>query len=210
MATAQDQTRTSSPPRHEAFLEEQLGRARRRIRTFDLAAGVLGFLAGTLLFGLAMIGFDLAFDLSGTARLLALAGYGLAATAYVAFFIVWPLVRSVNPYYAALRVEGTVPGAKNSIINWLDLRSRKLAPAIRNAVSNRAAHDVAHGQAHAHGQAQAESGSRISQNPRFCKIGGFLPKAAHAFHKSQSFVKHSVRNSNRSVRSQRVRKHLRT
>lgn len=157
MATAQDQTRTSSPPRHEAFLEEQLGRARRRIRTFDLAAGVLGFLAGTLLFGLAMIGFDLAFDLSGTARLLALAGYGLAATAYVAFFIVWPLVRSVNPYYAALRVEGTVPGAKNSIINWLDLRSRKLAPAIRNAVSNRAAHDVAQADLD-----QAISGKRVA------------------------------------------------
>lgn len=157
MATAQDQSRPLAPSKHEALVEAQLDRVLRRIRFFDVTAGLLGFAAGTLVYGLAMMLADRAWELSTATRLLALGGYGLAAAAYLVRFFVWPLVRPVNPYYAAVQVEHVIPGAKNSIINWLDLRARKLPPAIRSAVGARAARDV--------GQAdidQAISGRRVT------------------------------------------------
>src|SRR5207244_1411075 len=50
--------------------------------------------------------------------------------------------RRVNPYYAARQLEQSLPDAKNSIINWLDLRDEKLPPAIRSALGVRAAKDL--------------------------------------------------------------------
>ena len=40
-----------------------------------------------------------------------------------------PFRLRVNPYYAAKHVEETLPDAKNSIVNWLDLHDASLPPA---------------------------------------------------------------------------------
>jgi hypothetical protein len=142
MATVQDPVH-SSPPKHEAFVESQLSRARRRIRLFDTTAALLGFVAGSLVFMLVMVLIDSKLVLPSLVRQIACGAYALLALAYLGYTVVRPLLQTVNPYFAALRVEQAVPGAKNSVVNWLDLRERLLPPAIRGAVSARAARDVA-------------------------------------------------------------------
>ncbi len=52
------------------------------------------------------------------------------------------LYRRINPYYAARQLEETLPDAKNSVINWLDLKNQALPGAIRNAVGQRAAREL--------------------------------------------------------------------
>jgi len=145
MATVQPPPAASSaaaPPKHELFVEEQLRHARRRIRNLDLLAASLGFLVGTLVYGLGMILLDRWLNLPSLIRQVALGVYVVGAAAYILFAMVRPLMRQINPYYAARKVEQFVPGAKNSVINWLDLRDRKLPPAIRGAVGQRAARDL--------------------------------------------------------------------
>ena len=44
-----------APGKSETYVEQNLGRARLRIRLLDLAAGGLGFLALTLAYGLLMV-----------------------------------------------------------------------------------------------------------------------------------------------------------
>jgi len=144
MATVQEQTRPSPPSKHEAYVEQQLRRARQRIRLLDTTAALVGLIIGTLAYGLGIIVLDRWLDLSPMVRQWALLGYLVAAAVYLGVALVWPLCRHVNPYYAAIRVEQTVPGAKNSIINWLDLHDQKLPGAIRSAVGARAAKDVSH------------------------------------------------------------------
>ena len=53
------------------------------------------------------------------------------------------MCRRINPYYAARRIETTIPEAKNSVVNYLDLRAEPIAPAFRNAISSQAARDLA-------------------------------------------------------------------
>jgi hypothetical protein len=143
MATLRDPVKPEPVAKYEAFVEEKLTRARSRIRLLDFGAGLLGFLAGTMLFALVMGVLDRWFQFSVTYRQFALAVYGVAALAYLAAFVIWPMIRRLNPYYAARQVEHVLPGAKNSVINWLDLRHETMPSAFRGAVSHRAAKDIA-------------------------------------------------------------------
>ncbi len=143
MATLRDPVKPEPVAKYEAFVEEKLTQARGRIRMLDLAAGLLGLLAGTMIFALVMGWLDRWFQFSVAVRQFALAVYGLAALTYLAMFVIWPMVRRLNPYYAARQVEQVLPGAKNSVINWLDLRHETMSSAIRGAVSHRAAKDIA-------------------------------------------------------------------
>ncbi len=77
------------------------------------------------------------------ARQAIFAGYALGSAVYLLIYLVRPLCYRVNPYYAARQVERTVPGSKNSIVNWLDLRPRELPAGLRAALSQRAAQDLA-------------------------------------------------------------------
>src|SRR5262249_54662254 len=128
----------------EALFEQQLRRAVGRVRFLDVMAALLGLAAGTLLYALLVIGLDRWIILSAGARQAALILYLLLAAVYVGYCIVRPMLRMVNPYYAAKRLEETIPEAKNSVVNWLDLRDQELPGAIRTAVGQRAAQDAMH------------------------------------------------------------------
>src|SRR5438445_7708795 len=143
MATLRDPVKPEPVAKYEAFVEEKLTQARGRIRMLDLAAGLLGLLAGTMVFALVIGMLDRWFQFSVGVRQFALAVYGVAALAYLAAFVIWPMVRRLNPYYAARQVEQVLPSAKNSVINWLDLRHETMPSAFRGAVSHRAAKDIA-------------------------------------------------------------------
>src|SRR5260370_4461327 len=142
MATLRDPVKPETVAKYEAFVEEKLTQARGRIRMLDLAAGLLGLLAGTMVFALVMGWVDRWLQFSVAVRQFALAAYGLAALTYLAMFVIWPMVRRLNPYYAARQVEQVLPGAKNSVINWLDLRHETMSSAIRGALSHRPANDI--------------------------------------------------------------------
>lgn len=142
MATDTRAGKGSAPAKYDAFVSAQLARAESRIRTLDLAAALLGFVAATLAFAVLMAVLDSRWNLSASARQTALWLYGIGAAGYLFFLVLLPLRRRINPYYAARKVEATVPGAKNSVINWVDLHDQKLPSAIRGAVGERAARDV--------------------------------------------------------------------
>ncbi|HMF13863.1 MAG TPA: hypothetical protein VKE94_16210, partial [Gemmataceae bacterium] len=143
MATDLAEVKSAPAPRYEAVFEQQLTRAVGRVRFLDVTAALLGLGASTLLYALIVLGLDRWLVLTAPVRQAALILYVLVAGAYLGFFLVRPLIRRVNPYYAAKRLELTLPEAKNSVVNWLDLRGQELPGAIRTAVGQRAAHDVA-------------------------------------------------------------------
>src|SRR5262245_1559831 len=124
MATVQD--RAAPAARHDAAIEAQLARARRRIRGLDLAVAGLGLAALTLAYALTVTLLDRSLGLSATTRQIAFVSYLLTAAVYVGFLLVRPLLRPINPYFAARQIEQTIPGAKNSVINWLDLHDEPL------------------------------------------------------------------------------------
>src|SRR5262245_272481 len=142
MATDLQPAASTTLPKHEAYVEKQLGLARRRIRMLDLAAAALGFFILTLGYALVMVLLDRAVQLPSGARQLAFGGYLLAALGYLGWAVVLPLLRQVNPYFAARELERTLPGAKNSLVNWLDLRRQALSPAVQTALGQRAARDL--------------------------------------------------------------------
>jgi hypothetical protein len=137
--------RTAPPTatRAGAVVSNALGQTERRIRVIDLLAAGLGFVAGTCVYAAVTIGVDRVIALPEAVRQFLFIGYAVCAAAYVAFFVVRPLSRRINPYFAAREVERTLPGAKNSVINWVDLHGRPLAPAILDMVGRRAAKDLA-------------------------------------------------------------------
>jgi hypothetical protein len=144
MATDLGRAKSSAAGRYDTFVAAQLARAERRVRALDLAAGLLGFAAGTLAFAVLMVLLDRQFVLSLSARKTALFLYALGAAAYLWLAVLRPLRRRVNPYYAARQVERTLASAKNSLVNWVDLHDEPLPATIRGAVGQRAAKDLAH------------------------------------------------------------------
>jgi hypothetical protein len=128
--------------KHEAFVEAQLRKVRHRIRLYDLATALLGFVFLTLLAVLGIVLWDRLLGMASGTRLLVWGGYGVLALVYLALTVVRPLLRPINPYFAARQVEQTLPNAKNSVINWLDLRQRRLPPAIHQSLGYRAAKDL--------------------------------------------------------------------
>src|SRR5262245_34337656 len=142
MATVQEPTRAAG--RHESFVAAQIDRATRRIRGHDLGIATLGLVAGALAYTLVMILLDRWLVLPAIVRQVACGLVIAAGIAYSAIVLSRPFRRTINPFYAARQVERTIPGAKNSVVNWLDLHDRNLPPAIRQALTHKAATDLDH------------------------------------------------------------------
>jgi hypothetical protein len=148
MATDLGHTRAAPTAKYEAFVEQQLTRANRRVRVFDVLSACLGFLLISVSYFLVMLLCDLVaigdrrLELNPLFRQVSFLVYVVAGFGYLAYFLVVPLTRRVNPYYAARRVEQLVPNAKNSVVNWLDLHGENLPAAIRGALGQRAAKDL--------------------------------------------------------------------
>jgi hypothetical protein len=144
MATDLGRAKSKAASKHDAFVASQLRQAEKRIRMLDLSAGLLGLAALSLAYILAGVLCDSKLLLSQHARQLSLYAYLAGAAGYLFFVVVRPLRLRVNPYYAARQVEQQLPQAKNSIVNWVDLHEQPLPPAIRGALGQRAAKDLAH------------------------------------------------------------------
>ncbi len=126
-------------PRYRVALEQELERAKGRVRKIDCLSAGVTLLIGALAYGLVMIVLDHWLNFSDTTRQILLGCFGVAAVGYLIYALVLPLRRQVNPYYAARALEKTLPESKNALVNWLDLRNEPLPPVIRDAVQMRAA-----------------------------------------------------------------------
>jgi hypothetical protein len=144
MATNLGRVKSTAASKYDAFVASQLKQAETRIRMLDLSAGLLGFATLSLAYILGMILCDSQLLLTQHARQLSLYAFLAAVAVYLFLVVLRPLRLRVNPYYAARQVEQQLPHAKNSIINWVDLHEQPLPPAIRSALGQHAAKDLAH------------------------------------------------------------------
>lgn len=126
-----------SPTKAESYLDRQIKGLCARIRRADvfgciltLALAVSGY---ALLMGLIDVfagdaGWLPAFRWCSYAAFVGVLGFLLVRTARCMF-------RRINPYYVARQLEHSLPDAKNSLINWLDLREENLPGAFRKNLS---------------------------------------------------------------------------
>lgn len=123
-------------------VDRQLAQATRRIRFQDLFFGALLLALVTLGYLATMITLDRLMEMPGWARQIAFVGL-LAVLGWIAYrWIFRPLQRRLNPLYAAKQIEATVDNAKNSIVNWVDLRDRNLPDSIQKMLGVRAARQL--------------------------------------------------------------------
>src|SRR5262245_58862287 len=141
MASVQEPVKQAGT-RHERFVQDQISQATRRVRMLDVMAAGLGLTIGVLAFGLPMILIDRWLQLPSLARQAAFLIFAAVALTYTWFVLLRPFRKRINPYYAAKQVEQTIPDAKNSLVNWLDLHDENLPPSVRDAIGQRAAEDL--------------------------------------------------------------------
>ena len=127
----------------EHYIDDQIRRTRRALKLVDLAAGLITLAIGLLAFvllaavldhwvvpgGLNTAGRGLVFGL----MLLAVAWYGWRQ------FV--PLLRSINPVYAAHTIERSTPSLKNSLLNLLMFRTHRqqMSTRVYHALEQQAA-----------------------------------------------------------------------
>jgi hypothetical protein len=149
--TVAPQTTSEGPPlaptRYATFIEGRIHYTRRQVKTVDIATTLMVLAASTLAFLLAVAVLDqwvVHGGLPFSARLLLWLA-GLAAVgAYFWRQVLPPLVHRVNPIYAAQTIEQNRPSLKNSLINFLLLRSHReeVLPVVYRALEQRAAVDL--------------------------------------------------------------------
>lgn len=134
---------------YERFIAAQIRKTRGQVKGVEIAGAVLRLLVGALVYLLAVALVDhwvLAEGLGMWGRLGALALFVIGVGAYIALFVAPLIARRVNPIYAAHTIEQHQPTLKNSLVNFLLLRGsrRELAPAVYQAIEQRAASDLSH------------------------------------------------------------------
>ena len=111
----------------EGYIDQQIRRTRRSLKLLDLAAGTLTLLIGLLAFVLVGALIDhwiVPGGLSDGGRL-ALFGLMLAGVAWYGWRQFVPLLKPINPVYAAQTIERNTPTLKNSLLNLLLFRSHR-------------------------------------------------------------------------------------
>jgi hypothetical protein len=131
--------------KQEEFVEKQIAQARSRIRTLDYFTAGLTLLIGTFAFALAVLLVDRYVETPAGSGWAVIGLYILGAAGYLYWAILRPSRRHINPYYAACKVEQTIPDAKNSVINYVDLKDDERVPgSVKTAIGVKAARDLKH------------------------------------------------------------------
>jgi hypothetical protein len=145
--THQQDASQPSPVRYEDFIQQRLHYTRRQVKVVDVASGLMILAVGTLAFLLGVAVLDhwvIDHGLGFFSRLLLwLAWVGVAGT-YFWLYVLPPLLRRINPIFAAHTIEQSQPSLKNSLINFLLLRGHRqeVPTAVYQAIEHRAAADL--------------------------------------------------------------------
>jgi hypothetical protein len=124
-----------------------LEQTRHQVRLADVASSLMLLAAGSLIFFLAVALADhwlFSQGLSFLARLGLFCVWIAGAGAFGWRFLLPSLMNRINPVFAAQTIEQTRPTLKNSLINFLMLRShpQDVAPVVYRAMEHRAAADL--------------------------------------------------------------------
>jgi len=126
------------------FIEDQVARARARIKSNDMFRAVLWIITVTLGVLFAEVVLDHFVELPlGVRRGILFGGLALGLI-YAWLKIARPMLRRVNTLYAAKSIESTDPHFKNSLINYLQIRedADKVAPSVLAQIEARAVADL--------------------------------------------------------------------
>jgi hypothetical protein len=127
----------------EQFIDDHIGRTRRALKLVDFAGGVLTLVVGLLTFLLiaGLIDHWVIPGGLGQAGRLAFFGLLLAGMGWFAWRQFVPLVRSINPVYAAHTIEQASPSLKNSLLNALLFRHHRqqMSAKVYHALEQQAA-----------------------------------------------------------------------
>ncbi len=139
----------SVPNDFEGFIDQRLRHTRRQLKTTDIAGATVTLAIGVLayLFAAAMIDHWLiAGGLGVWGRTLLWLGLVGAGGTYFVLRVLPPLLHRVNPIFAAATIEKSRPTLKNSLINFLLLRSHRqeMTTPVYRALESRAAADLSH------------------------------------------------------------------
>lgn len=129
------------------FIEQQIRKTRSQVKWVEVASGLSTLAAGALVYVLAVALVDhwvFRAGLGPMGRFLALGGLLAGGLAYALRVVLPRCLRPVNPVYAAHAIEQSRPSLKNSLVNFLLLRSTRstLLPVVYEAVEQRAATDL--------------------------------------------------------------------
>jgi hypothetical protein len=133
--------------RYEDFIQKRLEQTRQQVRLVDVASSLMWLASGSLVFFLAVALLDhwvFSHGLNFIARLALFTLWVGVAGTYLWRYLLPSLINRVNPVFAAQTIEQTRPTLKNSLINFLLLRSHQqdVAPVVYRAMEHRAAADL--------------------------------------------------------------------
>jgi len=129
---------------YERYIDAQLRKTRLQVKGVELTTALITLAVGSLayLFLVALIDhWVVKGGLGFAGRLVFLLAFLAGAGAYFGL-VLWPLlVRRINPVYAAQAIERSRPSLKNSLINFLLLRTRPggMSPMVYEAIERQAA-----------------------------------------------------------------------
>jgi hypothetical protein len=131
-----------------ALIDNRLRTTRRHVKGVDVAAALLLLGTASLAYLLLVAIADhwlVKGGLGTGARVGLLAAWLVAGGLYFVRGVLPPLLRRVNPVFAAQTIEQTKPTLKNSLVNFLLLRGHRdeVVPMIYRAMEHRAAADLA-------------------------------------------------------------------
>ncbi len=128
-----------------SYVNQQLEKTRRQVKSTDLIGGLMTVLAIALSFLILGAIWDAwIWPLSVTGRWLCL-GMLVGGCGLFGLFAILPLLmKRINPDYAAHMIESAQPNFKNSVLNYVSLRKKSdtLNAAVFDAVSRQAATDL--------------------------------------------------------------------
>ncbi|HMP01804.1 MAG TPA: hypothetical protein PKC45_04805, partial [Gemmatales bacterium] len=123
---------------YQMMVEEELHRAESRIRAVDVFGACLVLVVGLLAYVGTLMVLDYFVHVPRAIRIGLFVMLAGAGAVYAAWALVRPLLRSINPYFAARTLEKANPDAKNGLINWLDLQGQPMSGAIRESLQRHA------------------------------------------------------------------------
>jgi hypothetical protein len=130
-------TRKSS--KSEAYLQRKFAELCARIKRVDVVTHLLALALTIFTYALFVGCFDWFAGSSTTTAVLTTRWVAyilfLGAFGFVSMQTVRCCLRRVSPYFVAHQIEQSVPGAKNSLINWLDLHEQGLPSAFQKNLS---------------------------------------------------------------------------
>ena len=112
---------------YEQFIDHQIQRTRARIKVTDTITACLTLLVGFLGVLFLEVVLDHVFGLPVVLRRVVFAAGMATACMFAALRVARPLIKRINGIYAAKTIEDADAAFKNSLINYLELRTLRSA-----------------------------------------------------------------------------------